>query len=171
MKSNNKIIVNFCFIAFLIAGCKNNSFNCTDVLPNENFKGKGVLVYQQSSQDAHREIWFFPVCFGEGLNENYRDFSEFEFKKGISFRLPLTGRMYQKFSGNSLEFIDENYGNPQKIFYYPAAVEFNRPENSTYLYSKSGKDWVLNFSINKKKVQLNYFVSNESNLKSIEALR
>jgi len=162
----------FIFILILIGvSCKNNYSPCTDVMANKVFKNKGYVLYFKSSQDAMVDIWFFPVCL---KNEEYKTdstFSDNQFKNGISFKLPITGRLYKKLLLNSYESTVYDRDIPKKIFYCPALMEFDKPENSTFLYSTKSENWNLNLQFRNRKIKLSYFVSNVSNIKLFEPLK
>lgn len=164
-------------IAFILSGnlsCFEPKTSCQDTQPLTHFTATGYIIYYQSSQDGQREFWFFPVCLDKKPYANDTAFFTAEFKRGISFHLPLAGNFYKNLSNNSHFFIEQFSGEDSiKTFYNPVFIEFDKPENSTSLYStsKSDKDWSLNFSFKNKKTVLHYFISDDCHIKKVEVIQ
>ncbi len=151
-------------------GCQNPDSICDDIVANQYFRNSGYILYFQNSEDGMRDFWFFPVCLKSGRYKIDSTFIGYDFKKGICFKLPLTGELYTGLSKSSYEYSIYGNSSSKKIFYCPVLIEFDKPENSTFLYSKKPENWILNLNFGTTVVHLSYFVSNNSKVKLIKPL-
>jgi hypothetical protein len=152
----------------ICAGCRQTTYKCDDVLPYQYFNGKGYILYFKDSEDGMREILFFPLCQKKDVPSNNDEFPYWQFKSGISFKIPITGVIYKKISAVAKEYTLKDSARSNKMYYCAAWIEINKPENSTPQYSKGENFWTLYLNLPHKEVKLSYFISNNSNVQKIE---
>lgn len=159
-----------CFYILICMGCREKTNTCRDVVPNQYFHGKGYILYFNTSEDGMRDIWFFPICQKEVRPKSVDEFFQSEFNSGISFKMPISGMAFKRISVAAKEYRLKDSTLATKMYYCLSWIKINKPKNSTPQYSKGDKSWNLLLNLPDKDVKLTYFISNESNVESIEPL-
>ena len=82
-------------------------------------------------------------------------------KKGVSFKLPLTGALYKKISQNFQIVVLEEGSFAKKAWYTPVFIEFDKTKHSLIHSSTNNRNWNLHLNSKNSHLVLSYFVTEE----------
>lgn len=111
------------------------------------------------------DFWFFPNCNRSKKNDI---FLNIDYKKGVSFKLPLTGALYKKISQNFQLVVLEEGSFAKKVWYTPVFIDFERTEQSLIQSSTSYGNWTLHLNSKNSHLVLSYFVTEEITINQID---
>jgi hypothetical protein len=168
MRATTSIIITILVIFY--SSCKGKKIECDNVVSSQRATYSGLIMYHNTSQDGMRDFLFFPIC--EVSNSFVFDstFTTLNFKRGIQFKLPLSGTDYANILRKSKKMLVNDVSERQIINYLPVSIEFDHPENNTKLFSSKDEDWIFEVNLGNASKKLYYFVSNNSHLIKVEAL-
>lgn len=113
------------------------------------------------------DFWFFPSC---NNNKTKDIFVNVDYKKGISFKLPLTGTLYSKIS-ESFQYIALEEGSFFKnVWYVPVSIDFEKTTQSLSHSPENNKNLTFNLKLKGKQLVLSYFVTHEISINQIEPI-
>jgi hypothetical protein len=151
-------------VFFLLLSCQNKNSQCKDVYPEKRFSGTGYIFFLRSSQDGMGDFWFFPSCNRPKSNDI---FLNSDFKKGVSFKLPLTGAMYKKLSKSFESVVLEEGSFSKKIWFTPIFIDFDKTKQSLIHSSLNNNNLTLHLNSKNSHLVLSYFVTEEITINQI----
>lgn len=160
MKNHLTILLVF----VILLSCQNKNSRCKDVYPEKRFSGTGYIFFFRTSQDATGDFWFFPSCNNPKSNDIFLNIN---LKKGISFKLPLTGALYKKISQNFQIMLLEEGSFSSKVWYTPVFIDFDKAKQSLIHSATNNSNWTLHLNSKNSHLVLSYFVAEEITINQI----
>lgn len=145
---------------FICISCQNTEYQCKDIYPEEKFSSRGYIFYFGQSQDGMGDFWFFPVCDSK-TNWKQNHILKNTYKKGIAFKLPLTGAEYKHISKSFKTMdLDENSFS-KKIWYVPVFIMAKKTKKSIITLPVKNENLNIKLKLKNAQLSLSYFIADE----------